>query len=121
MEFSGRTGDSTRYIITSVAPKAAGVVLPLLPLSARRTGIFPLANSVPNVGEPGLVSSGRYGRTSARYVRMVFEPCAEPEQPPALQEVGALGLPSIVPLIAYPLKNPFWPANAFWLPSTVAQ
>src|SRR5882724_573860 len=106
IEFSGTVGDSTRYMITSVAPNVKGVVLPLLPLSASRTGIgmgpsgpVSAATTVPNVGEEGLLSTGRYGRTSARYVLIVFEPWAEPEQPPVLQEVGALRLPSTVPLI----------------------
>src|SRR6266480_4297231 len=94
IEFSGTVGDSTRYMITSVAPNVKGVVLPLLPLSASRTAKFPLASTFPNVGEEEVVSTGRYGRTSARYVLIVFEPFAEPEQPPVLQDVGALGLPS---------------------------
>ena len=43
------------------------------------------------------------------------------EDPPALQEVGALGFPSTSPTILYPLKNACCPAKLDWLPSTVPQ
>ncbi len=93
-------------MITSVAPSVNGTVLPLLPESASRTVFIPLfapavgtARTVPNVGEEGSVSTGRNGRTSARYVLIVLEPFAEPEHPPVLHDVGALGLPSTAPVI----------------------
>src|SRR3974390_486334 len=94
-------------MITSVAPSAIGAALPFLPLSASLTSIgLPSKRSavltivVPNVGDAEFVSTGRYGRTSARYVRIVLDPWELPEQPPALQDVGAFGFPKDFPLSA---------------------
>src|ERR1044071_8012512 len=99
---------------TRVAPSAFGCVLPLLPLSAICTTTDGLTFSAPNVGDnvgDEDRSSGKYGRTSARYMRIVFDPVLEPVQPPELQEVGALGSPRTSPMILYPLKKACCPAN----------
>src|SRR5215467_5308467 len=115
-------------MITRLAPRAKGTVLPLPPLSANRTVYIAFANTFPNVGfgvtlssRNALVSTGRYGLTSARYTRIVLLPIEDPLQPPELQEVGAFGFKPAPPSIGYPLKNPCSPANADCPPSTVAQ
>src|SRR5580765_2271916 len=111
-------------MIIRVAPKVSGAPPPLLPLSARLTSYLPFARIFP------WESCGKNRPTSAAYVRMVLEPCELPEQPPELQDTGALGFPSTTPVIGYPvagplantgLKNPFCPTNVVCELSTVSQ